>query len=77
MAKNSPIKVGSIVSVRSPTPQHLKGYTGIVTESGVWKPGGMRIRIPGIGKVETALEKCYNATEAERKEYFKEVLKYG
>jgi len=70
------ISVGSIVSIRSADSKNIPGYIGIVVETNVWEPGGRRIYIPGIGEVETGLDKCYNATEAERKEYFKNVLKY-
>ena len=73
---NSPIRVGSIVSIRSSNSEKIPGYIGVVIETNVWEPGGRRISIPGIGEVETGLDKCYNATEAERKEYFKNVLKY-
>lgn len=73
---NLPISVGSIVSIRSADSKNIPGYIGIVIETNVWEPGGRRISIPGIGEVETGLDKCYNATEAERKEYFKNALKY-
>lgn len=72
-----PITEGSIITVRSADAQHLPGYIGIVLRSTTWEPGTRQISIPGIGKVETALDRCYNATEAERKEYFKAVLKHG
>lgn len=72
MAKNSnsPIKVGSIVRVGTE-------HTGIVLRMNVWQPGGLHISLPGSGMIQVPLERCYIATEAERKEYFKEVLKYG
>ena len=70
MAKNSSIKVGSIVRIGTEC-------TGTVLRTNVWQPGGLHISLPGSGMIEVPLERCYNATEAERKEYFKEVLKYG
>ena len=78
MAKNSnlPIKVGSIVGVKvfyHPYTVHL----GIVTHTNIWNPGGLIIQIPGKGTMECSFERCYNATEAERKEYFWLKLKHG
>jgi len=71
-----PISVGSIVSIQSADSKGIPGYIGIVVATNVWEPGGRRISIPGIGEVETGLDRCYNATEAERKQYFKNRLKY-
>ena len=77
MAKNSPIKTGSIVSYTD----HEKIWVGIVVRMNTWNPVGLQVKVPGkfsaFMSVELPLERCYNATEAERKEYFKEVLKYG
>lgn len=73
MAKNSPIKVGSIVRVKKAWWDEI----GIVTHGNIWEPGGYRIAIPGQGTVERSLDLCHNATEAERKKYFKAVLKHG
>lgn len=77
MEHDPAIRVGSIVSVREPMWQHLPAYVGIVIHDSTYNPGFRKICMPGIGEVETALSKCYNATEAERKIYFKNVLKYG
>ena len=82
VTSDPPIHVGSIVRVKIA----WWWYPGIVVAENIWEPGGgYRVFVPGeigntgkIGKmVETSLELCYNATEAERKIYFKNVLKYG
>lgn len=69
MNDDPPITVGSIVRVGT--------ETGIVLRMNVWNPGGVHIGLPGSGMIQVPLERCYVATEAERKEYFKEILKYG
>ena len=74
---NPPIRYGSIVAVRSVDNRPLSGYVGMVVENPAWDPGTRLISIPGIGEVETGLDRCYNATEAERKLYFKQALKHG
>lgn len=81
MTSDPPIHVGSIVRVKIA----WWSYVGIVVAENIWEPGGYRIFVPGeigitgvIGKtVERPLELCYNATEKERKLYFKNVLKYN
>ena len=72
-----PIREGSIVTVRSPDEKFIDGYIGIVVAPHTWQPMSRWVSIPGIGEVETGLDRCYNATEAERKQYFKLVLKHG
>ncbi len=67
------IKVGSIVRVKRAWWNEI----GIVVKTNIWKPGGYLIRLPQYGMIERSLDLCHNATEAERKEYFKAVLKYG
>lgn len=70
-----PIQVDSIVTIKGAGAH--RGYIGIVVWHGTFDPGFRNIQLPGIGTVEAALESCYNATEAERKQYFKLALKYG
>jgi hypothetical protein len=76
-----PIRHGSIVAVPGCnligrfTPDD--GYIGVVVPNPTWEPGIRLVSYPGIGEVEVALDKCYNATEEQRKKYFKLVLKHG
>lgn len=80
MEHDPAIHVGSIVCVKIA----WWLYPGIVVKENIWEPGGYLISVPGkignTGKigitVERALELCYNATEKERKLYFKNLLKY-
>lgn len=80
MKNDPPIQIGSIVRVKIA----WWWYIGKVTHENIWEPGGYRISVPGkigiTGKinamVERSLDLCYNATEEERKLYFKSVLKY-
>lgn len=39
--------------------------------------GLVRVKIPGYGWADISLSRCKHATMKERKQYFKEVLKYG
>ena len=76
MENNLEIRVGSIVILKS----YIDGemcHIGKVLRMNIWGGiGGVEIMMPGKPTLEISLERCYNATEAERKEYFKNVLKY-
>lgn len=37
----------------------------------------VKVKIPGYGWADLSLSRCSHATAKQRKEYFKEVLKYG
>ena len=75
--KTDPIKIGSIVRVITGFPVRDTKHIGIVIFDNIWMPGGLKIQIPDNGTVECSVSNCYNATEAERKGYFKAVLKHG
>jgi hypothetical protein len=70
---SDPIQIGSIVVVKKAWWDEV----GIVVKTNIWEPGGNLISIPGQGTVERSTDLCYNATEAQRKEYFKQALKHG
>ena len=77
MKLNPPIRHGSIVAIRAIDRRPIPNYLGIVVKNPTWEPMTRLISIPGIGEVEAPFESCYNVTEAERKLYFKLVLKHG
>lgn len=70
------IRVGSIVALKS---THIDGemiHVVKMLRMNIWDGSGGVVMLPGNGTIEVSLERCYNATEAERKLYFKNILKY-
>ena len=77
MENNLAIRVGSIVTLKSTLIDSKMCHIGKVLRMNIWDGiRGVEIMIPGKHTLKISLERCYNATEKERKTYFKDVLKY-
>ena len=50
-------------------------YLGIILQEP--ERGVVKVKIPDYGWADLSLSRCSHATTKERKEYFKDVLKYG
>ena len=72
MSSDLPIRVGDIVNIAFPACDYL----GIILQEHEY-PGIVKIKIPGYGWADLSSSRCSHATTKERKEYFKDVLKYG
>lgn len=76
MTNDPAIRVGSIVTVKSCFDGRRR-HVGKVLKMNVWDGiGGVEVMLPGNRTIEFSLSRCYNATEAQRREYFKAVLKH-